>query len=677
MFLLLAVARATVLGIDLGESKIVASILSRNHAIKIATNMASKRETPAYFAVWNRDRKALGHPGELDGISWACGSTAYDTCLRNPDVCVKGNHFDNNTYGLLRGYEITALVLADLVDSIRQGENITDRVKVVLAVPPEMGPDEKTMLYTACALAGVHVKGFVDSFEAIATMYALEREVTFTRWGKTVLFLDIGASAARASVFDFRVVNGWPSFVQLSYNVNASLGGDSVDELLMDAIARENYIDLGDAKVRMNMLDKVRHLKEKWNIKGSDSLKIDGIQKVTVKQELFDEAMKGYVEALGELINKTVEESKVNVISGEVVGSATRMSFIDSLVGQFLEREDKPQKSLNAETAVAMGAGYCAARFSGTHSVRHVNKSSMVKHTFTENVQGTTLKLFHPGDSLKTLATLDVAAQPGDELLVSCNGKEALRFTIDIQQQTQLSVAFVHSNFQLPIIANITDKAGTQYKFKRIPLAGDLTVDEYLEANATVRQLIELTKTVRQFQQVRSVFEAYMIQLEHLLEEEGLASQEKELITNVVATMKGNLEDADHEGKAAALEQKLQEIKNDLDPVITRLTDMVERPLLLEALRSMLHRAQAHMEECKYATDESIDDFDHFVDEMVQWLEKVDGSTETSDIRERRNQLQRKMDQLKAESMQIEEQRRRLDDKGLAAEEEEEEMDID
>lgn len=654
MFLLLAVASATVLGIDLGESKIVVSVLTKSQPLKIAQNMFSKQETPAYFALWSRDRKVLGHPDGLDRIDWGCGALAYDACLRNPDVCVRGNHFDNATHGLLKGYEVTALALADLIDSIRQGENITDRIKVVIAVKPDITPAQKTMLYTACALVGVRVKAFVSSFDALATIYALEREISFTRWGRIVLFLDIGASGTSASLMHFQVVNGFPSFFERAVKTREGFGGDYVDERLLEYVSNQYNIDISDQKVRMSLLDSVRRSKEKLTVRTDDSFQFGDGPKITLTRSILEECAKEMNETIYNLVKETFDSQEGRIDGVELVGSASRMPFVKATV-QLVTEGSKIQTSLNAETATAMGAGYIAATFSPTRSVRHVNKSLLVMQRCTAKVQGHELDLFLPGTHQNVLAVLSTVTAPDDEFLVTCDNYEIMKFKVDVDKPTRLNVSFITSNFLLPVIANITDAQGTHYRFKSLPIKGDVSADDYLDSNLTISQLLDLTKRVREFEAVRSAFEAYMISLEYFLKEEGLRSEEKKLLTDVIAMMKEFLAEMNHEEKTKDIEVKLAEISNQLAPVVARLTDMIERPELLDVIRELLQKAQAHMEECAFASEEALDDFDHFIDEMVTWFEGINDDVKTAEIRMKKNALLKRMAALKEESRKREE----------------------
>lgn len=400
IFCLVGGISATILGIDMGSSVTTVSIISPGEQIRLARNAVGKIENPTYFSFLDRDG---------DKVNWAFGDMAQEMCLKVPSSCVKGIAVGVHTHTSLKGYEVAALSLFQLVDSVKMGEDINESVSAVISVPPGFTIQQKTLLYAACSAVKLNVKGFVDTTEAIAYFYALERQNTFLDGPRIIAIVDIGGGSMSVSVFRFEMVESSPSYVQLAVNFD-NIGGNTLDTDLMSRVAWEYGINLADPKRKEALLRHVSQAKEHLTVRDKYTFTLEepAVQ-MTVDRAMLAECSERFNFTLTRIVRKTLTSVTESIDNVELVGSVTRIAF----VSEILRREFggvKLARSLNSETVVAIGTGYVGAALSSKYIVKHVRRRATVKHNCSVLIDDMSMPVFSATDTLDTLSTVQVKA---------------------------------------------------------------------------------------------------------------------------------------------------------------------------------------------------------------------------------------------------------------------------
>ena len=153
--LLVHISYCTIIGVDLGSDSIKVAVGSRFKSVHLVRNLYSNEATPNKFAF-------------IDRGNWAFGEGASDQCLLHPETCIQNQRLPLNDQlyfsgNPLKGYQIVALSLIQILQNVKNTENIADEMKVVIAIPPSMTQREKSYLYSALTIAGINCIQFVTS----------------------------------------------------------------------------------------------------------------------------------------------------------------------------------------------------------------------------------------------------------------------------------------------------------------------------------------------------------------------------------------------------------------------------------------------------------------------------------------------------------------------------------
>jgi molecular chaperone DnaK len=266
--------------------------------------------------------------------------------------------------------EISAFILQSLKETAENylGEKVK---KAVITVPAYFNDSQRQATKDAGRIAGLEVERIINEPTAAALAYGLEKKKN-----EKIAVFDLGGGTFDISILEV----GEGVFEVLSTNGDTHLGGDDMDQVLMNYIAdefkREQGIDLRNDQMA---LQRLKEAAEKAKCELSTSLSTDiNLPFITADasgpKHLTMTLTRAKLEQLvGELCRRTIapveqalRDAKLNpsqIDEAVLVGGATRMPLVQKIVRDIFGKE--PNKSVNPDEVVAVGAAIQAAVLAG------------------------------------------------------------------------------------------------------------------------------------------------------------------------------------------------------------------------------------------------------------------------------------------------------------------------
>ena len=375
-----------IIGIDLGTTNSCVAVMEGNEPVVIA-NDEGRRTTPSVVAFLKNGERKVGDPAKRQAI----------TNPVNTIMSVKrfmGRHYDEVTneishwsYKVVKGenntvrididgrlytpQEISAMILQKMKKTAEDylGQEVTE---AVITVPAYFNDAQRQATKEAGEIAGLTVRRIVNEPTAAALAYGLDKA------GKDekIAVFDLGGGTFDISILEL----GDGVFEVKSTNGDTHLGGDDFDKVIMDWLADEFKKDENvDLRKDPMALQRLKEASEKAKVELSSSSEteinlpyitaIDGVPKHLVKKltrakfeqlsdALFERCLKPCEQALKDA---GMSVSKIDEVI--LVGGSTRIPKVQEIVEKFFGK--KPNKSVNPDEVVAIGAGIQGAVLTG------------------------------------------------------------------------------------------------------------------------------------------------------------------------------------------------------------------------------------------------------------------------------------------------------------------------
>jgi molecular chaperone DnaK len=377
---------AKIIGIDLGTTNSCVSVMEGNEPVVIA-NDEGRRTTPSVVAFLKNGERKVGDPAKRQAITNPINTiTSVKRFMgrRFDEVTEEIKHWsynvakgDNNTVRididgrLYTPQEISAMVLQKMKKIAEDylGHEVNE---AVVTVPAYFNDAQRQATKEAGEIAGLNVRRIINEPTAAALAYGLDKK---NQDSKIAVF-DLGGGTFDVSVLEL----GDGVFEVKSTNGDTHLGGDDFDKVIMDWLAEEFQKDENvDLRKDPMALQRLKEAAEKAKIELSSSSEteinlpyvtaIDGVPKHLVKKltrakfeqiadSLFERCLKPCIQALKDAGMNASEVDEVIL-----VGGSTRIPKVQEIVEKFFGK--KPNKSVNPDEAVAIGAGVQGAVLSG------------------------------------------------------------------------------------------------------------------------------------------------------------------------------------------------------------------------------------------------------------------------------------------------------------------------
>ena len=377
---------AKIIGIDLGTTNSCVSVMEGNEPVVIA-NDEGRRTTPSVVGFLKNGERKVGDPAKRQAITNPINTiTSVKRFMgrRYDEVTEEIKHWsykvakgDNNTVRididgrLYTPQEISAMVLQKMkkVAEDYLGHEVTE---AVVTVPAYFNDAQRQATKEAGEIAGLNVRRIINEPTAAALAYGLDKKNADSK----IAVFDLGGGTFDVSVLEL----GDGVFEVKSTNGDTHLGGDDFDKVIMDWLAEEFQKDENvDLRKDPMALQRLKEAAEKAKIELSSSSEteinlpyitaIDGVPKHLVKKlskakfeqiadNLFERCLKPCEQALKDAGMKASEIDEVIL-----VGGSTRIPKVQEIVEKFFGK--KPNKSVNPDEAVAIGAGVQGAVLTG------------------------------------------------------------------------------------------------------------------------------------------------------------------------------------------------------------------------------------------------------------------------------------------------------------------------
>ena len=353
-----------VIGIDLGTTNSCVSVME-NGVAKVIPNAEGGRTTPSVVAFKNGEiivgdaakRQMVTNPNTIYSIKRHMGEVGYT-------VDVEGKKYTPQ--------EISAMILQNLKKSAEDylGEKVE---KAVITVPAYFNDSQRQATKDAGRIAGLDVIRIINEPTASSLAYGIDK----TDKEQTVLVFDLGGGTFDVSLLS--LADG--TFEVLSTAGDTNLGGDDFDHAIMNWLAdefkKENGVDLmKDNMAKQRLKDAAEQAKKELSSQTSTQISLPFISmgaagplhlQKTLTRDMFNSLTRDLVERCLGPVRRALSDAKLTTNDLDqvlLVGGSTRIPAVQDLVRKELGKE--PNKSVNPDEAVSMGAAIQAGVLTGT-----------------------------------------------------------------------------------------------------------------------------------------------------------------------------------------------------------------------------------------------------------------------------------------------------------------------
>ena len=367
-----------IIGIDLGTTNSCVSVMEGNEPVVIP-NAEGKRTTPSVIAFVEGGEIKVGDPAKRQAVTNPT-KTVYSIkrfmgnkyseskkeAERVPYTVVKG---DNDTPRvdidgrLYTPQELSAMILQKMKKTAEDylGQDISE---AVITVPAYFNEAQRQATKEAGEIAGLKVRRIINEPTAAALAYGMDKKGT----DQKIVVFDFGGGTHDVSILEL----GDGVFEVLSTDGDTHLGGDDVDERIIDWLAKEFIAD-EDMDLRKDpmALQRLKEAAEKAKIELSSSTQTEiNLPYVTAtasgpKHLVRTLTRAKFEQLIDDLIKRTIEPcqtalkaaglSKSDIDEVILVGGSTRIPAVVEAVEKFFGKA--PSKGVNPDEVVSLGAG--------------------------------------------------------------------------------------------------------------------------------------------------------------------------------------------------------------------------------------------------------------------------------------------------------------------------------
>ena len=592
-----------VIGIDLGTTNSVVAIMEQGQP-KIIANAEGQRTTPSVVA-FSKDgdvlvgaaarRQAVTNPERTIYSSKRFIGCTYSEreaeAKRVPYKVTKGR--GNVAVFEIDGKEhtppeIAAKILAKLKQAAEDylGETVTE---AVITVPAYFNDSQRQATKDAGKIAGLDVKRIVAEPTAAALAYGLDKKAH-----EKIAVFDFGGGT-----FDISILEVGENVVEvLATNGDTHLGGDNVDEVLIDFLVKEFKTSTGiDVSKDPMAMQRLKEAAEKAKIELSSAQATDiNLPFLTADQSgpkhlNVSLNRSKFEQLIGDIVEKTLgpcrqvlkdaglQGSQINEVL--LVGGSTRIPLVQQKVKEFFGKE--PNRTVNPDEVVAIGAAVQAGILAG--EVKDVLLLDVTPLSLgIETLGGVMTKLIERNTTIPTRRAQVFSTAADNQTSVEINvlqgeremardNRQLSRFSlvdlpISPRGVPQIEVAFdIDAN---GIVSVSAKDLGTGKEQKiTVQASTKLSEDEISRMVKDAELHKEDDKKKREQIHSRNALDSMIFQAEKMIRENGekLPADLKGEVETAVAAAKTKLEDEDAaviEAAKSELESKMHKLAEQL-----------------------------------------------------------------------------------------------------------------
>ncbi len=567
---------AKVIGIDLGTTNSCVAVMENGQS-KVIPNAEGGRTTPSVVAFKNGEiivgdaakRQMVTNPNTVYSIKRHMGEVGYT-------VEIEGKKYTPQ--------EISAMILQNLKKSAEDylGEKVE---KAVITVPAYFNDSQRQATKDAGKIAGLEVIRIINEPTASSLAYGIDK----TDKEQTVLVFDLGGGTFDVSLLS--LADG--TFEVLSTSGDTHLGGDDFDNAIMNWLAnefkKENNVDLlKDNMAKQRLKDASEQAKKELSSQTSATISLPFISmgaagplhiQKTLTRDMFNSLTKDLVDRCLEPVKRALSDAKLTANDVDqvlLVGGSTRIPAVQELVRRELGKE--PNKSVNPDEAVAMGAAIQAGVLTGTVKdvlLLDVTPLSLGIETmggvFTKLIDRNTTIPCSKSQVFSTAAdnqpAVDIHVLQGERPMAADN-KTLGRFQLDGIPAAPRGVPQIEVKFDIDSngIVHVSAKNLGTGKEQNITISnsGSLSEDEINRMVREAEANAEADKKRKENADVVNESNNLIFQVKKSLDElKGVTDEEKKDITDKCDDLQKSIDSSDFEGmktKKEALEKAAQDL---------------------------------------------------------------------------------------------------------------------
>ena len=380
-----------VIGIDLGTTNSVVAVMEAGDPVVIP-NAEGGRTTPSVVGFSKDGERLVGQIAKRQAVTNPQNTVFSIKRFMGHKMAEVQAEIARVPYKVARGQndlaavevqgkaytppEISAMILQKMKQTAEDylGHSVS---KAVITVPAYFNDAQRQATKDAGRIAGLEVLRIVNEPTAAALAYGLDKN---KKKDEKVAVFDLGGGTYDISVLELYEVDGTRQFEVKSTNGDTHLGGDNIDQRIVDWLLAEFKKDQGiDLSKDPMALQRLKEAAEKAKIELSGTMSTDiNLPFITADQsgpkhlnyqltrakfeQLVDDLIKRTLPPMEKALKDAgMDPSEVDEVI--LVGGSTRIPRIQEIVKEFFKKE--PNKGVNPDEVVAVGAAIQGAVLTG------------------------------------------------------------------------------------------------------------------------------------------------------------------------------------------------------------------------------------------------------------------------------------------------------------------------
>jgi len=374
-----------IIGIDLGTTNSVVAVMEGGEPVVI-TNPEGSRTTPSVVAFTKGNERLVGQVAKRQAVTNP-ENTIYsikrfmgrkheevsEEMKIVPYRVARANNGDARVVIMGKEYsppEISSMILQKMKQAAEEylGQKVT---QAVITVPAYFNDSQRQATKDAGKIAGLEVLRIVNEPTAAALAYGLDKKKD-----ETIAVYDFGGGT-----FDISILEVGEGVVEVkSTNGDTHLGGDNIDQKVMDWIVDEFIKDQGiDLSKDKMALQRLKEAAEKAKMELSSVMETEinlpfitadasGPKHLTMKltRARFEQLVEDLLQRSVGPCKQAILDAGVkpeNIDEVVLVGGSTRIPRVQQIVRDLFKKE--PHKGVNPDEVVAIGAAVQAGVLAG------------------------------------------------------------------------------------------------------------------------------------------------------------------------------------------------------------------------------------------------------------------------------------------------------------------------